>query len=736
MSVEPIRIAASPDGYVTAIWHREYLSGLGDDMWGVIRLLSPFGLFDYPNIIEEVFERCLYVVKQRADGLLIDSRFFHHTWPDKVQTCLAGRGTEARQVSLGYFEGEYNPGRTVTQYVYCAGPGRDKDRLRAMVVSDIDNEANMVVQRAAQVVSAGAGRPRLETTSLLQDLQHKLQEENRRNRRSMLAPNIRLSTVNFEVLGERTQWTYEDWTRGDSPLTDQQRSILESDLILEHPIRLLGPAGSGKTLLMQLLAVRRLREASFAGRPVRILYVVHSTAMAALVTESLTTLAGTGYLEADSTQRVWVGTLARYIEEMSQVEQLDSIGPDMESNRTFQEQCVQSAIQVVSERQTEKCNLLQISRNPDTLPILARLIAAEIAVAIKGHDLTDDQRGYVESEKKLSLLHGGLAELDRRFVYAVFLEYHRELSEVYEVLDSDDLALTMLGLLRTPLWQLKQRQTGGFDFVFVDEAQLFNDNERRLFPYLTKGDSTHLPLALAMDHAQELRGAITAGLGLLGIEHVHEVKLDEVHRSSQSILNLAFSLLQRTTALFHADLPDFTTTARGRRAHKAGQFAKPTLIRLRTGDEIGAGIVGQVRRLRSANIWSIGIIIYAPHLRKVVEEALRNTQDLRDHVLFIKERGVCFDRKSQWIAIGEPEFVGGQEFDGVIAVGIERGSVPPRVRAGNASLAAALDETALRSMYLGFTRARDALLIVNSPGSEISQLLEGPVRHKLVVVEE
>jgi len=97
----------------------------------------------------------------------------------------------------------------------------------------------------------------------------------------------------------------------------------------------------------------------------------------------------------------------------------------------------------------------------------------------------DDETRYTNSDVPFSRFHGILTPRERRVIFDCFRKYHHVIFETYEMLDSDDIALSLAGRLRTPVWKLK-RKTEGFDFVFVDEAQLFNENERRLLPFLSK----------------------------------------------------------------------------------------------------------------------------------------------------------------------------------------------------------------------------------------------------------
>lgn len=67
----------------------------------------------------------------------------------------------------------------------------------------------------------------------------------------------------------------------------------------------------------------------------------------------------------------------------------------------------------------------------------------------------------------------------------------------------------------------------------------------------------------------------------------------------------------------------------------------------------------------------------------------------------------------------------------MIVVGLESGTVPPRTQ-GSVALRATLDEWALREMYLSFTRAREAVVVINGPGSQPSPLLKEVLDRKLL----
>jgi superfamily I DNA/RNA helicase len=493
--------------------------------------------------------------------------------------------------------------------------------------------------------------------------------------------------------------------------------LLESDALERHPIRIVGPGGSGKTLLMQLLALRRLHLARGRGQPIRLLYLVHNAKMADAVVHRLSVLQGMSHEFTDVNYVLNVQTLAEYGRQELGLEDTQIIDPDAYEAKEFQFSLISDALtesMAANVGWVDKGPLFrEIRANEALRPVMVRLLMSEISTAIKGHGLTSDEKRYVQSERRLSRLHGVLEMNERRLVFDIFRRYHSVVFEAYRVLDSDDVALSLLGRLRAPIWELKRRDLG-FDYVFVDEAQLFNENERRILPLLTKSNYPHVPIVLALDEAQEFYGQSVAGLSALGIENVTSESLSSIHRSTRSIVKLAFFVIQRSTDLFGPDFPDFTGIAEHMEEDTNSLAAHPTIETMPAEpDRLGRFLVKRIRALRKANLRRIAVICYAEQYWPLLLEELRRT-DLPLKVL--STRGERLPGGEPVVALSRPAQIGGQEFDAVILIGLEEGLVPPRV-IDNDALAGAVEQQALREIYLGITRARYQLKCLVSSDS-------------------
>lgn len=699
----PFRMAGTTDGRLLAAWNREYLSGTGHESWGILRLTGGNGLLSAEEISQQVLERVVYVFNQRLQSLIIDSDLIHRTWPNGSQTCLAGRGSEARQSSICYFEG--NPGYAGlhSRAIISIGPADDFAELQKNIEREMPFLAPLVA--LADDVIDIKRRPLLESPSftdlrlaLASPQQAKL-EFDKVNSTADHRPS-RDNNSTFTT----AHWSYDNWINSGA-LNNSQRRVLESNALLGHPVRVIGPAGSGKTLMMQLMAMRQLRSAQEKGLKIKILYIVHNAPMATMVSDRFRVLGGEEYL-TNPDQNLRITSLSDYGRQVTGLSDSMVIDKDASKTKNFQINQVRESLRNVLNKNPEKLKnsklLNQVINNEELFLVFAALVAVEISNVIKGRGLFDDEKRYVSSEISFSRLHSVLSISERSVVYDCFKDYHKTIFEEYEMLDSDDVAISLLGRIRTPLWELK-RKRDGFDFIFVDEAQLFNENERRLFPYLSNGKTLHVPLALALDEAQDIFAFSSAGLATLGIGDVENENLPSNHRSTREIVDLAFHIIQQTTDLFSADFPDFQKIEE-RMVPSNHPLASPPSI-IRCNDEqpsFGRFVVKQVQKMRASNVRQIAVVCHAEMYWHDLLDQFKNSQ-LPLHI--IEQRGEKITPDQPLVVLSRPLFIGGQEFDAVLSVGLEQGVMPPRV-VDNVTLAAAVEQQILREMYLIITRAR------------------------------
>lgn len=719
----PLRLSASSDQKVLAVWNADYVSSTGSESWGIFRLEGPLSIKAKPEIGSQVLERFFYVISQRLQGLIIGGDFIHRARPNGSHTCLAGRGNDARNYSICYYEAAPGFGGLTSRALIGVGPEHNFDDLMNGVEPEVQRMISLS-HMCNDLLDKQVRRPALE-------------DEQFAGLRSAVAPvevdTGLLSSISLAANGhddrvvnpyETLHWNYKDWV-ANGVLNPAQRRALSVDVLNTHPVRIIGPAGSGKTLLMQLIALRYLGD--FVGKaPLRVIYIVHNAAMASNVIDRFKALGGEEYLTG-SKQELLVTTLGEYGRRRIELEEAMVIDRDAQKTKEFQFDQVRQALTQVMNTSPNlfgKSELLkQVWEDNGLFSAFSILVMSEISSVIKGRGLTDERDRYINAEVPFSRFHKILNQFERTVVFDCFEQYHSVVFEQFGMLDSDDIALSLAGRLRTPVWELK-RQVEGFDLVLVDEAQLFNENERRVFPLLSTGRTKHVPIALALDEAQEPFGLSAAGLGSLGISDIENEKLPSNHRSTKAITNLAFFIIQRTTDLFSSEFPEFDESQGGAFASNSSLASNPVIVTRNQEQTFGKFVVKSVQKLRAKNIRQIAVICHADTYWNELYEAFKESQ-LPLHI--ISQRGEKIAPDQPLVILSRPAFVGGQEFDAVVVIGLEQGIMPPRV-VNNPPLAAALEQQVLRETYLSVSRARYRVVVAinygGTPNTALAAALE------------
>ena len=731
----PLRALASADGDILAFWNTDFLLNVGAEAWLFVMLHGKNnGLLDSEALYREVLDRILSIAFFRLQGLRVPDNYIHHVDHDGVHTCTSGGGP-AFNARLAYVEqrvaasGEDVAARTLL----VIGPAWETPAFRATAARAAPSLPRLA--EAANGLLLARTRPVAEghqVTALRSCLANLV--ETVADAEGLAADQVPLlgSSLDPAAVEQSWKWTYDEWLTPASPLTAEQRTLVNSDLVQQQPVRVRGAAGSGKTLAMLLMAIRLLKRSAERQERYRILYLAHNAPMADVVRRRIGELGGDSFL-GKNPQELVVTTLYDFALQTCGIEDSLVFDRDAQTSRAFQLELVSDAF---SELGTEvepavlsEMPLISKGLGDNSVrATLLELLVDEIGVAIKGHDLRGNVPGYVQAPGPLSRLHKALTERERRFVFDLFQLYDRRMISEWRLLDSDDLAIALLGVLRSPIWQL-QRRDEGFDVVMVDEAQLYNENEKRVFALLTNAKSSHVSVVLALDEGQETRALPGKGLGVLGYDGLVDECFRSVHRSSPGILALAFHVIQRTTELFSPDFPGYGGAGSTRKA--GGPSPLPEWVRCSSGESVGRRVLEEVRALRLKNTRRIGVACHAMTLWQEVVDSLRQPS-ARLPVQVVERRGETRGRPGEpVVAVGRPVDLGGQEFDAVICVALERGLTPPAVPGGPA-LAAALEQQSLREMYLAFTRARDELIVIVSRGGRLTEVLEEAVKVHLL----
>lgn len=527
----------------------------------------------------------------------------------------------------------------------------------------------------------------------------------------------------------------ENWRKW---LTSSQLKFIDAPLLVPHRIE--GPAGTGKTLCLVLKAIRLLDAEGGDPNAHRSLFVTHSQATKTTIENLFATNGGEGLLASDlelltSRRSIEVTTLhelcARLLNrEISAVELIDRDAYESKlTQKLYASEAVERAMsnELTSHKPYLSPQFLSFLESTDRWAI-AEMLQHEISVQIKGRAEQD-----LSKYKKLPSLKFGLpvqSEGDRTFVFLMYEEYQREL-EAAAQFDTDDVVLSAMSQLGTPIWR-RRRLREGFDSIFIDETHLFNLNELSIFHKLTRLETSQ-PIAYSVDRSQALgdRGWTTEAFEDAFDPDSHSpgkeaTDVRSVFRCSPEITNLAFSVTSSGATLFtnfHDPLASAVSTFSADEERKA---KKPTYLLYASDDEMMEGAYARaeamVREMECQRA-DIAIVAFGDDLFRAVQEfAERHNKPIE----IIKSRGdsdaVSRARQSGRFLLSSPEFVGGLEFAGVVLVGVDSGRVPPN-SSGAGESQAFLNYSAHQRLYVAITRAKYRVEILGSKARGLSPAL-------------
>lgn len=298
------------------------------------------------------------------------------------------------------------------------------------------------------------------------------------NKANGLVDRVDFETIGSAAIGKTK--TLEEWI----PLLNQkQREVLEQPLMTS--VRIVGPAGSGKTLTLCLRAIHEIREAAQSGRSIRVLFATHSWAMAEHIDDTLISLNA-----GEPVPGLTVYPLLQILNDVvggSMLKGLRVLGDDSSAGRRLQLTYLTESIQTISpidRALLDTQNLSQLHRaaldgdEPSKVELLEYLYEEINGVLLADGLIPGDRR---KEEEYLSRPRGDdlppfPSKGDRGLVLLVYKDFLLRLRE-REFITTDQLVSDATKVLETFAWGAK-RESEGFDLILIDELQLFDAQER------------------------------------------------------------------------------------------------------------------------------------------------------------------------------------------------------------------------------------------------------------------
>jgi hypothetical protein len=537
---------------------------------------------------------------------------------------------------------------------------------------------------------------------------------------------------------------YQQWL---DLLTKKQKAFVLGDLSAPHRIE--GPAGTGKTLCLVLKAISGLRAADDAGREHKALFITHSEATRRTVNELIQTNDPSAYLEGSSRlklQTLKLSTLQQLCGELLQRDLSDSEFLDRDAMESKQLQVLHVADALHTTLQDDYSTYKKfLSPAFDKFllatgeELLAEMFQHEISVVIKGR-----AEEKLENYRKVPPLKYGLptmADGDRNFVWQVFRRYQKQLQAAAQF-DTDDIVLTTIGQLDTPIWR-RRRIKEGYDAIYIDETHLFNVNELSMFHHLPRS-LTAFPIAYSVDRAQAVgdRGwsdesvdEVLSPVVAEGAGH-KRTEVQKIFRCSPEIVDLAFSVTSSGATLFTNFNDPLRLASSVFTSDEDRKSAHPCLLTCGDDDEMISEAFQRADSMAEAldsSRCDVAMIMFSDEL---LAKASSFAKGHNKPVEVLKQRGdIELIRRAQQtrrFVVSTPDFVGGLEFSGVLLVGVDDGRVPPSRTTESIESSNFLSYAAHNRLYVAITRAKYQIVIPVAKERGPSSLLLSAIQSNLL----
>lgn len=503
-------------------------------------------------------------------------------------------------------------------------------------------------------------------------------------------------------------------------LNKEQRNFV--DQAHDHPVRLRGAAGTGKTQSMVVKCLRDLYANAEGDKTFA--FLTHSSALAHVVvrgmfhsldpTERWATLK-----TPDGHPKLWIGTLYELAQEKLGYEKkgLKPLSLDGSEGREYQRMLIAKAINNVIHEPRFALGLLQavpefherLKRADDDAQLIDELMN-EFACVLDLENIKKDTReadryarGARESWQMVLP-----TESHRRVVLEIHDAY-RSLLRSEKMLSMDQMVADFDGYLETHEWtQLRERD--GFSLVFVDEYHYFTRAEAMTLHNLFKPGAMvggRWPLIMAYDIKQSTSDApIVGGIEKFRNPGVGEsvlAELKQVYRSTPEIT----AFLRDLDASFPAmDLEGEFATYVGASNQESGDI--PTLRVFPNDINLVDSVFEQANRL-AREVVGGGSQVAVLCLNEGLFEKIRNAGRVKDQFIAITAREDLMELRyaKNRCVFSMPEYVAGLQFDTVFIIHADSADY-------DESRGQGARRRYVSRVYLGVSRAACSVFVLSS----------------------
>lgn len=558
------------------------------------------------------------------------------------------------------------------------------------------------------------------------------------------------SVLGITRLREKTEFpqvgeaSFDEWL---PLLTRAQRDFINAEVVAPHRIE--GPAGTGKTLSLVLKSIATLRRAFNDSQEHKALFIAHSDATRRTITSLFQPEIESGRISTDgvmSAQSVKITTLQAYCAELLNTEVSESEFLDRDAFESKQAQLLYT-LEALDEAIDEHLPTHRALMSPEFVKfvetedrwVIAEMLQHEISVKIKGR-ADEDESKY----RKLPRLNYGLPvenDGDKVFSFLAFKGYRRRLEKSGQF-DTDDIVLSALGQLNTPIWR-RRRAREGFDSIYIDETHLFNLNELSVFHKLSKSES-FFPIVYSADVSQSLgdRGWDDETFDVAMKRNEQDgskgssTVFSSIFRCSPDIVSLAFSVTSSGATLFTNFHDPVAAASSAFTFEEEKKCELPIYWSMSTDEQMirkaftrADELAGELKCAKA----DIAIVAFTDALFAESEKLARA---LNKPVETIKHRG-DFDivkraKQNGRFVLSMADYVGGLEFAAIILMGIDKDRFPPRPSESQPESLNFLSYASHQRLYVAITRARYRVEVMGLETRGESSLLASALANDLI----
>ena len=527
--------------------------------------------------------------------------------------------------------------------------------------------------------------------------------------------------------------------RWEKYLTRPQLNFVQRDVVGAE--RLEGAAGSGKSITMILRCVYLLTR-THLHEDFHIIFITHSLASKETLLESFMAncVNADNYIEKGDdkpSHSILITTLQEWSGKnlgTNSIEDSEYLDKDAADSKMYQYMYIEQAIGDLKDKQWAGYSVLCSERFKHFMDVASKemiteLFRYEISVLIKGRSDGNFEK-YKEIQRPMLSLPLETIE-DRQFAYNVYLQYQKSLEAIGQY-DSDDITLSALGQINTPIWRRRSLRDG-YDVCFVDETQLFNLNELSVFHYLNKPEkASHIVYAIDKTQTFGEVGFTDEELKSIIKESSHELRLETIFRSSPAIVDLAFNVLASNATIFTNYENPLDKCSYSYTSIEEARCEKPSYVLCDTDEQMIKEALEEAARYHQMKKVEKGDILLVATNSEIIHMIEKDENRGRSIIKLngkndLRSRQIAMNKHAY--VLSEIDYVGGLEFDCVIIIGVDKGRVPPEGDHANYSKYAWHNR-----MYVAITRGKYAVKVYGNKVKGESPVLESAIFNELLDV--